>query len=345
MNLLGTMSIVFAAALFWSKTIENNQSRLQGVLKQFVPLQVASCMLQQQQQGLLRPILHHHDQVSLLSIRVVDGGGGGSGHRGGSGNSAWLLTDFLQEFFIGIDQSVQQHKRRTPLTKVKTMGNVYLVAGGLEEEQEENNNDNDHWQQHCRNVDDYSTTSTTTTMTTTCTGSAVENHHTAQLLRLGAELFPLLDDINRRLGTSFEIRMGLHVGPVVAGVLMNNTQQQQQHSHRRQQLLSYDVWGHAVDVVQDLQLQSLSACGGLVHLSQDAYDKVRHLQDLYLFASRSGSSNSSSKPTAVVALGTKINNTRTCFYKPKLFTRSSSICSIGSSYSNNTTSTTKEYSR
>jgi class 3 adenylate cyclase len=317
MNLLGTMSILFATAQFGSKTIENSQRRLQEVVQQFLPSQVAANMLQQQhhhQQQDKRPLLRHHDQVSLLSIQVV----------GGDKDSAWLLTDFLQEFFDGIDQSVQHHHRPTPLTKVKTMGNVYLIAGGLEEAPEDG--DGQHQQQGL-NVDDYSTTASITTMTTCSTAS--ENHHTAQLLRLGAELFPLLDDINSRLGTSFEIRMGLHVGSVVAGVLMNNTQQQQRqpphhhYHHYQQQLLSYDVWGHAVDVVQDLQLQCLSACGGLVHLSQDAHDKVRHLQDLYLFASRSGSDSKSA------AVGkAKKTNARTYFCKPKLLT-SSSICSIG----------------
>jgi hypothetical protein len=67
MNLLGTMSILFATALFGSKTIENSQRRLQEVLQQFLPSQVASSMLQQQHhQQEMRPLLHHHDKVSLL---------------------------------------------------------------------------------------------------------------------------------------------------------------------------------------------------------------------------------------------------------------------------------------
>jgi adenylate cyclase len=67
------------------------------------------------------------------------------------------------------------------------------------------------------------------------------------------------DDEGRRLG--FDLRVGVHIGPVVAAVL-----------GRRQSL--YDLWGDTVNVAARLESHGQPGC---VNLSVDAWNVVSHL--------------------------------------------------------------------
>ena len=44
-------------------------------------------------------------------------------------------------------------------------------------------------------------------------------HHTEEVMVLAAEMFVELKKVNKKYGLDFKIRIGVHTGPVIAGVL------------------------------------------------------------------------------------------------------------------------------
>ena len=90
-----------------------------------------------------------------------------------------------------------------------------------------------------------------------------EYHHTLQLLCLAADMFQVLDAVNRRVGTNLQIRIGIHVGPVIAGVLGTER-------------FAYDVWGDSVNIASRMESNGKA---GMIHLSEQAYDAVKASKD------------------------------------------------------------------
>ena len=72
-------------------------------------------------------------------------------------------------------------------------------------------------------------------------------------------------------GTPVQLRIGLHVGPVVAGVLGTER-------------LQYDVWGDTVNVASRMESTGEP---GKIHVSQDVVDRLQHLPDTsFIFIER-----------------------------------------------------------
>lgn len=95
---------------------------------------------------------------------------------------------------------------------------------------------------------------------------AVPNH--AELVaRAALEMLPALGRIGRDLGMPLEVRMGLHCGPVVAGVI------------GRQKFI-YDLWGDTVNTASRMESQ------GVKNRIQCTDDIHRKLGDTFLFESR-----------------------------------------------------------
>ena len=90
---------------------------------------------------------------------------------------------------------------------------------------------------------------------------------TDQLLRLAVDIMNALHYTNQRMGTSFEIRIGIHVGPVNAGVLGTSR-------------FCYDLWGDSTNIAARMES---SGEAGKIHLSEDAYAQVKHMTDEFNF--------------------------------------------------------------
>ncbi|WBY00133.1 adenylate/guanylate cyclase domain-containing protein [Ramlibacter tataouinensis] len=98
---------------------------------------------------------------------------------------------------------------------------------------------------------------------------AVSQRRTADLAALALDMLRAIDEYNAAHGTAFRLRIGLHVGPAVAGVI----------GVKR---FLYDVWGDTVNVASRMESAGEP---GRVHVT----DAVRHeLQDLFQFEERGG---------------------------------------------------------
>ena len=222
MNILGVLTIAFAAAVFFAQALEAEFHRSEMLLHNILPPSIAKRL----QMG-ENPIIDKHEQVGLFFADVV-----GFTKAAATLPAEVVIEKFLQDLFHLTDQAVERRK----LTKIKTIGDAYMVVGGIEKKA----------QKLQEQGDDF--------------GEA-DPADTVQLIQLARDMFDIVDAVNEKAGTNFEIRVGIHVGPVIAGVL----------GVKR---FAFDVWGDSVNLASRMESHGKP---GHVHLTQEAYDKVKNI--------------------------------------------------------------------
>lgn len=118
------------------------------------------------------------------------------------------IVTLLNQVFSRFDASVQL----LGLEKIKTIGDAYMVAGGLPK---------------------------------ACAD------HARRVLDLALELRAALEKYNHLTGMNLQIRIGVHTGPVVAGIIGRDK-------------IMYDLWGDTVNIASRLESQGRP---GEIHLS------------------------------------------------------------------------------
>lgn len=111
------------------------------------------------------------------------------------------------------------------LEKVKTTGDSYMVVGGLNQ--------------------------------------ACAEGHVRCAANLGLDMCRTIRDLQQRGLVPFELRVGMHTGPVVAGVI-------------GKQKFSYDLWGDTVNVASRMETQGVP---GYVQVSLQVYERLREDYD------------------------------------------------------------------
>jgi class 3 adenylate cyclase len=111
------------------------------------------------------------------------------------------------------------------LEKIKIIGDAYMVAGGI----------------HSHHAD-----------------------HAEAIAGLALEFQEQVQKFNHQYGTNFRIRIGIHTGPLVAGVIGRKS-------------FAYDVWGETVNTV--CRLEATGKPGG-IQISESTF---KHLTGKYQF--------------------------------------------------------------
>jgi class 3 adenylate cyclase len=134
------------------------------------------------------------------------------------------LVDQLDQFFSAFDEIAERHR----LEKLKTIGDAFMCAGGLPEP-------------------------TRTHAVDACLAALAMQDYMAKMNRQRERLHL----------PRWELRIGLHTGPVMAGVV-------------GQRKFIYDVWGDAVNVAA--RMESAGAAGR-INLSEAVMSRVKALFD------------------------------------------------------------------
>jgi class 3 adenylate cyclase len=165
-----------------------------------------------------RVIADRFDDVTLLIADIV-------GFTSMSSRmTATELVEVLNGIFSAVDELVDRHQ----LEKIKTIGDAYMVVGGIPTQ-----------------MDD----------------------HLERVADMALDLCARVDDMQAGAPRQVSIRIGMHCGPAVAGVIGVKK-------------FIYDVWGDTVNVAS--RMESLGA-PGRVHVSPVVYER---LGDRYEFEPR-----------------------------------------------------------
>ena len=114
------------------------------------------------------------------------------------------------------------------LEKIKTIGDAYMVVGGIPERSKD----------HCE-----------------------------RMASMALQMVAMLREFNLQHGASLNVRIGMHTGPVVAGVIGTSK-------------FSYDLWGDTVNTASRMESHGEA---GKIHVTEEVYEV---LKNKFLFAER-----------------------------------------------------------
>jgi len=218
MNIIGVKCVIFAAVFLFARELEKEYSKSEEVLLNILP----SPIIKRIKRGEF-PIVDHVADVTILFADLV-----GFTKASTEFHPNFLIGLFLRDIFLEFDDLVAKHK----LEKIKTIGDAYMVVGGL-----------GHGEQ--------------TSSSEQCNDTKQTSHATDTML-LATDMFQALEKVNKKYNLQFVLRIGVHTGPVVAGVL----------GLKR---FTYDVWGDAVNTASRMESNGVP---GLIHLSSDMHEAI-----------------------------------------------------------------------
>jgi len=186
-----------------NETIANEKEASENILRNMLPTFIVDQL--KENPGV---IANSHDDVSVLFADLA------GFTRLASDLHPDEVVDILNQIFSKFDTLSEKHN----LEKIKTLGDGYMVAGGLSK----------------------------------------QDDHLKRISRLSLDMIEFMDkdpDINR---LELKIRIGVHVGPVVAGVI----------GMRR---YTYDLWGDTVNLASRLESQGEA---GKIAVSESVADRL-----------------------------------------------------------------------
>lgn len=198
------------------------QDKTERLLLNILPKLIAHRLKQDQQvlakQGVAAPIAESFDDVTILFADIV----------GFTPLSARLppieMVNLLNHIFSRFDQLAQQYN----LEKIKTIGDAYMVVGGL---------------------------------------PVPSDEHAEAIAHMALDMQQAIHCFQAEQGESFQIRIGINTGSVVAGVIGINK-------------FIYDLWGDAVNVASRMESSGIP---GRIQVTQETY---KRLKDKFEFEER-----------------------------------------------------------
>ncbi|MGJ3252574.1 MAG: PAS domain S-box protein [Elainellaceae cyanobacterium] len=184
--------------------LQAEQEKSERLLLNILPMAIAEQLKQQPSS-----IADRFDDVTILFADIVDF----------TSLSVRVqpteLVNLLNDIFSSFDQLADHHQ----LEKIKTIGDAYMVVGGLPTSRPD---------------------------------------HAVAIAEMALDMQDKIIRFKRDNGEPFQLRIGIHAGPVVAGVIGIKK-------------FIYDLWGDTVNVASRMESQGM---GGKIQVTQDFCDKL-----------------------------------------------------------------------
>lgn len=164
-HILGISFVIFTLILFFVYRLRQERKRSEKLLLNILPTSIASRLKEGETQIA--------DAFSDATILFADIAGF---TKMSSQMNPEDMVSMLNKVFSAFDVLSDKHN----LEKIKTIGDAYMVVGGIPES-------------NSKHVDD--------------------------VLQMALEMVKLVKEVNKELNTSLEVRIGINCGPVVAGVI------------------------------------------------------------------------------------------------------------------------------
>jgi len=213
MNLTFASLVVFAFASSFVRATIRERENANRLLLNILPEKAARIL--KSREGI---IAEKHERVSILFADIVEF------TRYASEKQPEEIVSTLNTIFTQFDRLAEAHG----LEKIKTIGDAYMVVGGLSDEQTD---------------------------------------HAGQVADMALDMRRFITAFQNHGDTSFSLRIGIHTGPVVAGVIGRSK-------------FAYDLWGDTVNVASRMESTGLD---GTIQVSQATRDA---LEDRFVFKKR-----------------------------------------------------------
>ena len=187
-----------------SNELEAERARSDTLLLNILPESIAARL-----KGSPEAIAEGHDDASVLFADIV-------GFTPLSQRlSARELVDLLNELFSRFDELSERHR----LEKIKTIGDAYMVAGGVPFHRED---------------------------------------HVGDVVQMALDMHHATAEFAKQRGVALGLRIGIHVGPVVAGVIGKRK-------------FSYDLWGDTVNTAARMESHGIP---GAIQVTEVIRDRL-----------------------------------------------------------------------
>ncbi|WP_299723814.1 adenylate/guanylate cyclase domain-containing protein [uncultured Tateyamaria sp.] len=185
--------------------IEREFERSERLLDNILPAPIAERLKQEPDKIIADDLL----QVTILFADIVDF------TPKATRMSATELVSFLNHVFSKFDELAERHG----LEKIKTIGDAYMVAGGMPEPRPD---------------------------------------HAVAVADMALEMLVIARTLEREIGDTVALRIGIHTGPAVAGVIGTRK-------------FFYDVWGDTVNTASRLESHGAP---GRIQVTQETYEAL-----------------------------------------------------------------------
>lgn len=194
--------------------IEHEFERSERLLENILPTSIAERLKHEPNKIIADDLL----QVTILFADIVDF------TPRAARMSASELVSFLNREFTEFDDLADKHR----LEKIKTIGDAYMVAGGMPEPRAD---------------------------------------HVTAVADMALDMLQVTEKIGREIGDTLAVRIGIHTGPAVAGVIGTRK-------------MFYDVWGDTVNTASRFESYGTP---GQIQVTQETYEA---LSGRYTFENR-----------------------------------------------------------
>ena len=206
MNFGGVSTVVYFLLRYFMRGLASERQKSETLLLNVLPASIARRLKAGE-----RPLADRFEEVAVLFADMV----------GFTPMSEHLAPEAVVELLDGLFSEFDEIAERRHLEKIKTVGDAYMVVGGLPEPRSD----------------------------------AAE-----AVAEMALEMQDMVAGYRTSLGDTLRLRIGIDIGPVVAGVI-----------GRRK--FTYDLWGDTVNTASRMESHGIP---GQIQVTPHAYERLRH---------------------------------------------------------------------